>query len=263
MALLGATGRMGRALLTALDETSAMVLAGASASPHSRWLGQDVAAAHGTKIRGVTIAPTAVDAVRHARVAVDFSLPGATSANLSACAAVRCGLVIGTTGHDSPAREQIAVAAQHIPIVMAPNMSLGVNLLLKLTQLAAQTLDESYDIEVYEAHHRHKKDAPSGTALALGRAAASGRGVALDQVAEHQRHGIAPRRTGGIGFSVFRGGDVVGDHTVTFAGLGERIEITHRASDRLAFARGALQAAQWLTGRDPGLYSMQDVLGLQ
>jgi 4-hydroxy-tetrahydrodipicolinate reductase len=262
IALLGATGRMGRALLTALDETPKLALTGASASPHSRWLGHDVAVAHAAQPRGVQVAGSAVDAVRNARVAVDFSLPGATSANIAACAAVRCSLVIGTTGHDIAAREHIAAAAQHIPIVMAPNMSLGVNLLLKLTQLAAQTLDESYDIEVFEAHHRHKKDAPSGTALALGRAAATGRGVALDQVAEHQRHGIAPRRTGSIGFSVFRGGDVVGDHTVTFAGLGERIEITHRASDRLAFARGALQAAQWLAGREPGLYSMQDVLGL-
>jgi 4-hydroxy-tetrahydrodipicolinate reductase len=263
IALLGATGRMGRALLIALDEIPALVLSGASASPNNRWLGQDIGTAHGSKPRGVPVAPAPSDAVRNARVAIDFTLPAATSANLSACVAVRCGLVIGTTGHDTAAREQIAVAAQHIPIVMAPNMSLGVNLLLKLTQLAAQTLDESYDIEVFEAHHRHKKDAPSGTALALGRAAASGRGVMLDQVAEHQRHGIAPRRTGAIGFSVFRGGDVVGDHTVTFAGLGERIEITHRASDRLAFARGALQAARWLTGRDSGLYSMQDVLGLQ
>jgi 4-hydroxy-tetrahydrodipicolinate reductase len=278
IALLGATGRMGRALLTALDEAPALALSGASASPNSRWLGHDIAIAHGVQPRGVSVVATPVDAVRNARVAVDFSLPASTATNLAACVAVRCALVIGTTGHDVAAREQIAAAASHIPIVMAPNMSLGVNLLLRLTQLAAQTLDASYDIEVFEAHHRHKKDAPSGTALALGRAAASGRGVVLDQVAEHQRHGIAPRRPGSIGFSVFRGGDVVGDHTVTFAGLGERIEITHRASDRLAFARGALQAARWLLGRgggassspepglysmrEPGLYSMQDVLGL-
>lgn len=262
IALLGATGRMGRALLAALEETPTLVLSGASASMNSRWLGQDVAAAHGARTRGVQVSALSSDAVRHARVAIDFSLPAATAANLAACAAVRCGLVIGTTGHDGPAREQIAAAAAHIPIIMAPNMSLGVNLLLKLVQLAAQALDESYDIEVFEAHHRHKKDAPSGTALALGRAAASGRDVSLDQVAEHHRHGIAPRRSGNIGFSVFRGGDVVGDHTVTFAGLGERLELTHRASDRLAFARGALQAAQWLAGREPGLYSMQDVLGL-
>ena len=146
---------------------------------------------------------------------------------------------------------------------MAPNMSLGVNLLLKLVELTAGKLDASYDIEVFEAHHRNKKDAPSGTALALGAAAAAGRGVKLSEVAEYARHGAgAARPRGAIGFSVFRGGDVVGDHTVTFAGAGERIELTHRASDRLAFARGAVQAARWLIGRPPGLYSMQDVLGL-
>jgi 4-hydroxy-tetrahydrodipicolinate reductase len=262
IALLGATGRMGRALLTALDEAPSLVLTGASASASSRWLGHDIGAAHSVQPRGVQVVAAAMDAVRNARAAVDFSLPAATGANLAACVAVRCALVIGTTGHDGAAREQVAAAAAHIPILTAPNMSLGVNLLLKLTQLAAQTLDESYDIEVFEAHHRHKKDAPSGTALALGRAAASGRGIVLEQVAEHHRHGIAPRRPGSIGFSVFRGGDVVGEHTVTFAGLGERLEITHRASDRLAFARGALQAVRWLVGRAPGLYSMQDVLGL-
>jgi 4-hydroxy-tetrahydrodipicolinate reductase len=146
---------------------------------------------------------------------------------------------------------------------MAPNMSLGVNLLLKLVELTAGKLDASYDIEVFEAHHRNKKDAPSGTALALGSAAAAGRGVKLSDAAEYARHGTgAPRRPGAIGFSVLRGGDVVGDHTVTFAGIGERIELTHRASDRLAFARGAVQAARWVVGRAPGLYSMQDVLGL-
>jgi 4-hydroxy-tetrahydrodipicolinate reductase len=135
--------------------------------------------------------------------------------------------------------------------------------LLKLVELTAGKLDESYDIEVFEAHHRNKKDAPSGTALALGAAAASGRGVKLSEVAEHARHGTgAGRARGAIGFSVFRGGDVVGDHTVTFAGAGERIELTHRASDRVAFARGAVQAARWLVGRPPGLYSMKDVLGL-
>jgi 4-hydroxy-tetrahydrodipicolinate reductase len=146
---------------------------------------------------------------------------------------------------------------------MAPNMSLGVNLLLKLVELAAAKLDAGYDIEVFEAHHRNKKDAPSGTALALGAAAAAGRGVKLVDAAEHPRHGnTGARERGKIGFSVFRGGDVIGDHTVTFAGMGERIELTHRASDRLAFARGAVTAAQWLVGRPAGLYSMQDVLGL-
>jgi 4-hydroxy-tetrahydrodipicolinate reductase len=142
-------------------------------------------------------------------------------------------------------------------------MSLGVNLLLKLVELAAARLGDDYDVEIFEAHHRNKKDAPSGTALALGRAAAAGRGVSLEKTAEMDRQGTTgARRPGAIGFSVFRGGDVIGDHTVTFAGIGERIELTHRASDRMAFARGAMAAARWLAGRKPGLYSMQDVLGL-
>lgn len=172
-------------------------------------------------------------------------------------------MVIGTTGHDEATQQEIEKAAQRIAVVIAPNMSLGVNLLMKLAQLAAQALDDGYDIEVFEAHHRNKKDAPSGTALALGRSAAAGRGVCLSDVTDAARHGATgARRRGAIGFSVFRGGDVVGDHTVTFAGIGERIELTHRASDRMAFARGALKAAQWIVGREPGLYSMQDVLGL-
>ena len=192
-------------------------------------------------------------ALRGADVAIDFALPEATAANVAACVAAKRPLVIGTTGHDEAQRAQIAAAARDIAIVMAPNMSLGVNLLLKLVELTAGKLDASYDIEVFEAHHRNKKDAPSGTALALGAAAASGRGVQLGDVAEHGRHGTSEaRRRGAIGFSVFRGGDVVGDHTVTFAGTGERIELTHRASDRLAFARGAVQAARWLVGRPAG-----------
>jgi 4-hydroxy-tetrahydrodipicolinate reductase len=197
-------------------------------------------------------------------VAIDFTVPQATLDNVNACVAAGCPLVLGTTGHDEAARAKIADAAQRIPLVMAPNMSLGVNLLLKLAELTAKSLDAEYDIEIFEAHHRHKKDSPSGTALGLGAAVAKGRGVALKEVAEYARHGVTePRRKGAIGFSVFRGGDVIGDHTVTFAGIGERIELTHRASDRMAFARGALKAAQWLVSQPPGLYSMQDVLGLK
>ena len=174
-----------------------------------------------------------------------------------------CAVLIGTTGHDERARAEIAQAAQTIPLILAPNTSLGVNLLLRLTELAARALDESYDLEIFEAHHRHKQDAPSGTALALGRSAAAGRGVALDDVAAYARHGTTGERArGAIGFSVFRGGDVVGEHTVTFAGSGERLELTHRATDRMTFARGAVRAARWLNGRAPGAYSMQDVLGL-
>lgn len=264
IAILGVSGRMGRALVTAIDEIPGAVLSGGSASAGSRWIDQDAGVAAGGSARGVTVASDPAIAVRAAAVAIDFTLPVATAANVAACVAAKCPIVIGTTGHDDSVRQQITLAAKQIPIVMAPNMSLGVNLLLELVELAAQKLDADYDIEIFEAHHRNKKDAPSGTALALGAAAAAGRGVALEEAAEYERHGATgARRRGAIGFSVLRGGDVVGDHTVTFAGIGERIELTHRASDRLAFARGAVRAAQWLVGREPGLYSMQDVLGLK
>jgi 4-hydroxy-tetrahydrodipicolinate reductase len=263
IAVLGVSGRMGRALLTAIDEAPGTKLSGALASANSRWLGKDASDAAGGAPRNVTVEAAPAAALRNAQVAIDFTLPEATAANLAACVASHCPVVIGTTGHSEAVRAQIAAAAQSIPIVMAPNMSLGVNLLLKLVELAASKLDADYDIEVFEAHHRNKKDAPSGTALALGAAAADGRDVKLADAAEYSRHGnTGARKRGSIGFSVFRGGDVVGDHTVTFAGIGERIELTHRASDRLAFARGAVKAAQWLVGKSPGLYSMQDVLGL-
>ncbi|HKE96743.1 MAG TPA: 4-hydroxy-tetrahydrodipicolinate reductase [Povalibacter sp.] len=267
IAILGVSGRMGGALLAAIDEVPGAILSGASASAQSRWVGQDAGAPSGGKPRQVAIAADAATAIRNAGVAIDFTLAEATPANLSACVAARCPMVIGTTGLSAAVRAEIDAAARHIAIVSSPNMSLGVNLLLSLTQLAAATLGDDYDIEIFEAHHRNKKDAPSGTALALGRAAAEGRQVSLDDVADTARHGpsggnTGARRRGAIGFSVFRGGDVVGDHTVTFAGVGERIELTHRASDRMAFARGAVQAARWVATRRPGLYSMQDVLGL-
>jgi len=264
IAVLGVSGRMGRALLTAIDEAPGTKLSGAMASASSRWLGKDASdAGGGGPERNVAVVGDPAAALRKAQVAIDFTLPEATATNLAACVASHCPVVIGTTGHTDAVKAQIAAAAQSIPIVMAPNMSLGVNLLLKLVELAASKLDADYDIEVFEAHHRNKKDAPSGTALALGAAAADGRDVKLADAGEYSRHGNTGARTRGkIGFSVFRGGDVVGDHTVTFAGIGERVELTHRASDRLAFARGAVKAAQWLVGQPPGLYSMQDVLGL-
>src|SRR5688572_1467195 len=238
VAIFGVSGRMGRSVVAAVEEFSGAAVKGSTTSSG------DPAAA-----------------LRGADVAIEFALPHATSAHLAACVAAKRPIVIGTTGHDDAQRTQIAAAAREIAIVMAPNMSLGVNLLLKLVELTAGKLDASYDIEVFEAHHRNKKDAPSGTALALGAAAASGRGVKLSEAAEHARPGPgAGRARGAIGFSVFGGGEVVGDHTVTFAGAGERLELTHRASDRMAFARGAVQAARWLVGRPPGLYSMQDVL---
>ncbi len=264
IAILGVTGRMGGALLRAIDEVPAARLVGATASASSRWLGEDAGVPAGGPARQVRIDSNVAAAIATAAVAIDFALPEATHVNLDACRTARRALVIGTTGYGADVRASIERAAQDIPIVVAANMSLGVNLLIGLTQLAARALDESYDIEIFEAHHRNKKDAPSGTALALGEAAARGRGVSLDEAGVFERHGETGARTpGAIGFSVFRGGDVVGDHTVTFAGIGERIELTHRASDRLTFARGAMRAAQWIVGRSPGLYSMQDVLGLK
>jgi 4-hydroxy-tetrahydrodipicolinate reductase len=238
VAIFGASGRMGRAVIAAVEESADAAVSGTTGSSGD---------------------PAAT--LRGADVAIEFALPQATAVNLTACLAAKRPIVIGTTGHDDAQRTQIATAARDIAIVMAPNMSLGVNLLLKLVELTAGKLDASYDIEIFEAHHRNKKDAPSGTALALGAAAAAGRGVKLTDVADYARYGAGEaRERGAIGFSVFRGGDVIGDHTVTFAGVGERIELTHRASDRMAFARGAVQAARWLVGRPPGLYSMQDVL---
>jgi 4-hydroxy-tetrahydrodipicolinate reductase len=263
VAILGVSGRMGGALLKALDETTGAQLQGATASPGSQWTGKDASAPHSGENRGVPISVAAADAVRGANVVIDFTLPHATATNLDAAIAAGCAVVLGTTGHDEAQRQQILNASRQIPIIWAANTSLGVNLLLKLVELAAATLGDDYDLEIFEAHHRNKKDAPSGTALALGRAAAQGRSVTLDDVAEFDRHGHSQaRRKGAIGFSVFRGGDVVGDHTVTFAGIGERIELTHKASDRMAFARGAMQAARWLVGKPAGLYSMADVLEL-
>lgn len=261
IAVFGITGRMGKALISAIEESEDSTLVGACASPTSQSIGRSLRELGARSDAKVSSDPAG--ALTDAAVAIDFSLPEATQRNLEACLSAKRPIVIGTTGHTEAIRKEIERAAKEIPIVHAPNMSLGVNLLLRLVELAAQKLDDAYDIEVFEAHHRNKKDAPSGTALALGRAAARGRGVDLEQVSEHDRHGARTlRRKGAIGFSVFRGGDVVGDHTVTFAGIGERIELTHRASDRLAFARGAVQAAHWLVGKSPGLYSMQDVLGL-
>jgi 4-hydroxy-tetrahydrodipicolinate reductase len=261
IAVLGVGGRMGRSILAVLGETPGLVLSGASASARSERLGKQAGSDNSGDV--IVTSDPAV-AVRGAAVAIDFTLPEATPANVAACVAARCPLVLGTTGHDQATLNSIERAARDIPLLMAPNMSLGVNLLLQLVEQAASILDEGYDIEIFEAHHRNKKDAPSGTALALGKAAASGRKVALDDATGHSRHGTTgARRRGAIGFSVFRGGDVVGDHTVSFAGTGERIELTHRASDRLSFARGAVMAAQWLAGRPPGLYSMKDVLGLK
>lgn len=264
LAILGISGRMGQAVLKQLEHFPQFELSGAAASRTSRWQGQDAGEASGMRSQGVAITSDPAIAVRGAGVVIDFTLPEATTANVAACVAAGCPLVIGTTGHAPEARAAIEAGARRIPVLLAPNMSLGVNLLLKLADLAAKALDADYDIEIFEAHHRHKKDAPSGTALRIGEVVAAARGTTLAESGEFTRYGnTGERRSGRIGFSVLRGGDVVGEHVLTFAGPGERVELAHRAHDRSGFARGALKAAQWLGGRSAGLYSMQDVIGLK
>jgi 4-hydroxy-tetrahydrodipicolinate reductase len=263
VAMLGASGRMGRTIVPLLAASGDLQLSGALAAAQDSALGQDAGAVAGLAPLGVAITSDPGQALEGADVAVDFTLPAASLANARACAARKVPLVIGTTGHDAAGRAEIGRIGAGIALVMAPNMSLGVSLLFRLAELGARALDEDYDIEIFEAHHRHKVDAPSGTALGLGNAVAKGRGTTLEASAEYVRHGATgPRRRGAIGFSVVRGGDIVGDHRVIFAGPGEQIELAHHAQDRSGFARGALTAARWVVGRPPGLYSMMDVLGL-
>jgi 4-hydroxy-tetrahydrodipicolinate reductase len=210
----------------------------------------------------VNITSDASAALGAAAVAIDFSLPQAVAANAQACVRARVPLLVGTTGLDAAARAALAAAAGTIPVLIAPNTSVGVNVAAQLVNLATRALGPGYDVEILEAHHRMKRDAPSGTALLLGEVVAAARGRALADVAVFERHGAdRAREPGSIGFAVLRAGDIVGEHTVIFAVAGERVEITHRATDRITFARGALRAAGWLVGRPAGLYSMNDVLG--
>ena len=262
VAVLGITGRMGQSLVRALqDSPKPLRLTGALASASSGRLGMD-AAAEGAPT-GVTVTADLEEALRRAAVALDFSTPLNVGAHANACAERRVPLLIGTTGFDAPTRALLESAALKIAVLIAPNTSVGVGVLSRLVSLATAALGEGFDVEIAEAHHRLKRDAPSGTALALGEAVAQARGAALEDLAVYDRHGASdPRRPGSIGFSVVRAGDIVGEHTVTFASRGERIELIHRATDRIVFARGALRAAEWLIGRPAGLYGMRDVLGL-
>jgi 4-hydroxy-tetrahydrodipicolinate reductase len=263
VAVAGAGGRMGRALLEAATSTDGISLGAALEVAASPFAGRDagdlVAAA-----RGVRIVSDPAAAMEDADVLVDFTRPEGTLAHLAACRAAKRAMVIGTTGFDAAQLAAIRAAGKEMAIVMAPNMSVGVNVAMKLVETAARALGPEYDVEVFEIHHKLKVDAPSGTALKLGEVAAAARGTALEKAAVHGRHGVTGERKGGtIGFSVARGGDIVGDHTVFFAGPGERIEITHRSASRANYAQGAMRAAKWLAGKAPGLYDMQDVLGLK
>jgi 4-hydroxy-tetrahydrodipicolinate reductase len=261
IAIFGITGRMGQSLLRALRESSALTLSGAIASAHSARLGRD--AADEGPPTGVLITADARLGIRGASVAVDFSLSSGVREHALACAAARVPILIGATGLDSADRGVLEQAARDVPVLIAPNTSVGVSVVAKLVSMAAAGLGPSYDVEIFEAHHRMKRDAPSGTALSFGEAVAGARGRRLQDIAAYDRMGqTVPRTPGSIGFSSLRAGDIVGEHTVTFAAAGERVEITHRATDRITFARGALRAAEWLVGRPAGLYGMQNVVGL-
>lgn len=267
IAVLGAAGRMGRAIIRCMQDGAVpgLKLCGAvdvSAAPD---FGKDAGIVSGVGELGVCIQDDLSAALKDADVAIDFSLPQGTVAHAAPVAEAGCAWVIGTTGLSGDELAQVRAAAQRVPVVMAPNMSLGVNLLFKLVEDAARALkDRGYDVEIVERHHRRKKDAPSGTALGLGEAAARGLEVSLSEVAQHGREGVSAqeRSTQEIGFHAIRAGDFVGDHTVVYATDGESVELSHRATNRDTFAIGALQAAAWVNGKQPGLYHMRDVLGL-
>ena len=260
--IIGAGGRMGRMLVQAIQVQTGCRLVAASERPGSDLIGQDAGDVAGVGALGVPIVDEMSQVFASDRVVIDFTQPHVTLSNLPQAVAKGVPLVIGTTGIDADGQARIAEAARHVPIVFAPNFSVGVNLMFLVAADVARILEESYDIEIIEAHHRHKIDAPSGTALGLGRAIAQAIGRNLEDVAVYGREGVTGERDRQtIGFSTVRGGDIVGEHTALFAGEGERLEITHRASSRMTFAKGAVRAALWVSGRTPGLYDMGDILG--
>ena len=262
IAIAGANGRMGRMLVEGVVTSNDLQLAGALDTASCPLLGQDAAAFLG-RTSGVALTADAQQALAQADVLIDFTRPEATLRLLPLCQAQGVRMVIGTTGFEESQKAQVAEAARHLPIVMAPNMSVGVNVVLRLLDMATRALHAGHDIEVIEAHHRHKVDAPSGTALKMGEVIAAAMGRDLKDCAVYAREGVTgERREGSIGFSAIRGGDIVGDHTVLFAGTGERIEITHRSNSRAGYAQGSLRAARFLMGQGPGLYGMNEVLGL-
>ncbi len=261
--ITGASGRMGQMLIKNVLASDKCHLVAALERTGNAWIGQDVGTMIGGQPIGMAVTSDAVEAFAKAQAVIDFTAPAATVAFAGLAAQARAVHVIGTTGLSEEDLKAINAAARHAPIVRAGNMSLGVNLLTRLTEKVAAALDEDFDIEVIEAHHHHKVDAPSGTALMLGEAAAKGRGVNLKDVCDSGRDGITgARKRGDIGFSAIRGGDIVGEHDVLFAAAGERIVLRHVATDRSIFARGALKAALWGQDKAPGEYDMMDVLGL-
>ena len=264
IAVTGAAGRMGRALIEACEQTEGLSLGAAIERPGSSLVGADAGELAGIGRIAVEVVEN-LGSVRDAfDVLVDFTRPEVTLNNLALCRETGKRMVIGTTGFDEAGKRAIREAAEDIAIVFAPNMSVGVNLSLKLLDLAARVLGDEVDIEIIEAHHRHKVDAPSGTALRMGEVVAAALGRDLKECAIYGREGnTGERDRKTIGFETIRAGDIVGEHTVMFAGIGERIEITHKASSRMTFAKGAMRAAAWLAAKDRGLFDMQDVLGLK
>ena len=262
VAVAGASGRMGHMLIESVIGSADLALAGALDVAGSAALGQDAGAFLG-RTSGITITSDLRAGLSDAQVLIDFTRPEGTLAHLDACRALGVNAVIGTTGFSEAQKSQIAAHAHHLAILMAPNMSVGVNVVLKLLDVAARALNEGYDIEIIEAHHRHKVDAPSGTALKMGEVVAAALGRDLKDCAVYAREGVTGERDPStIGFATVRGGDIVGDHTVLFAGTGERIEITHRSNSRAGYAQGSLRAARYLAGRRSGLFDMNAVLGI-
>ncbi len=260
----GAGGRMGGRIINMIKEDDGITLSAAFEHPDSPWVGKDAGDAAGCGPLGVTVASSIDDVIDQGDVIIDFTFHEATVVHARKAADAGRAMVIGTTGFTTEELAEIHSLASKFPCVQAPNMSVGVNLLYKLISLAAQTLGEDYDIEIVEAHHRMKKDAPSGTALQLAKVAAEARGYDLDEVGVYARHGvIGERKTREIGIQTVRAGDIVGEHTVLFGTVGERIEIVHKASSRDTFAKGAVRAAKWISGKPAGLYDMQDVLALK
>ena len=261
--ITGASGRMGQMLVRLLQGSDRARLVACIERAGHAWVGRDVGVCMGGAPLGVMVTDDALEAFARAQAVIDFTAPAATVEFAALAAQARAVHVIGTTGLEADHLTRIAAAAHHAVVVRAGNMSLGVNLLVRMTQKVAQALDADWDIEVVEAHHRMKVDAPSGTALMLGQAAAEGRGVDLAEMSDRGRDGITGARArGSIGFSAIRGGDIVGEHDVIFAADGERVVLRHVATDRAVFARGAIRAAIWGQGRKPGEYDMMDVLGL-
>jgi 4-hydroxy-tetrahydrodipicolinate reductase len=263
LAIMGAAGRMGQAVVRLLHEMPNCTISGGTEPEGSSLLGADIGEVAGVGKLGIPITLDPLELLIRSEAVIDFTTPQATVEHAGLAAQARIVHVIGTTGLTPPQEDAIVAASQHAVIVQSGNMSLGVNLLAALVKKAAETLGPDFDIEVLEMHHRLKVDAPSGTALMLGKAAADGRHIGLEDHSVRVRDGhTGVRKRGDIGFATLRGGDVIGDHTVVFAGASERLELTHRAGDRQLFARGAVRAALWGQGKPPGLYSMQDVLGL-